>query len=193
MQTKCLGITRVEGAWEEHQVCDLVVDDPFPSLPFMGSSIVPLPLCTLGFVWQYSHDQGSKGPPSFVRYFHTCKSNPSYEERDIPIHVWVQVVIKNSVKLSHTSLPLSYEEYSQNWYQLPQTLHSSDVQHSLLQAREIHGMTPSQKSFSCKIWLMQYEAFSSNSVKDGRIITSSSDSDVCSFSQSWTMTWSVHD
>ncbi len=81
MQTKCLGITRVEGAWEEHQVYDLVVDDPLPPTPLMGSSIVPLPLCTLGFVWQYPHDQGSKGPPSFVRYFHTCKSNPSYDER----------------------------------------------------------------------------------------------------------------
>jgi hypothetical protein len=30
----------------------------------------------------------------------------------------------------------------------------------------------------------EYEAFSSNSVKDGRIITSSSDSNVCSFSRS---------
>ncbi len=30
---KCLGITRVEGAWEEHQVYDLVVDDPFKSNP----------------------------------------------------------------------------------------------------------------------------------------------------------------
>ncbi len=30
---KCVGITRVEGAWETHQVYDLVVDDPFKSNP----------------------------------------------------------------------------------------------------------------------------------------------------------------
>lgn len=35
-------------------------------------------------------------------------------KRDSPIHVWVSLVIKNSVKLSHTSGTLGYEEYSQN-------------------------------------------------------------------------------
>lgn len=80
MQTKCLGITRVEGRCMRRTPSLWLSCGWAPPLHgFIHSPTSPMHLgvCLAIVTWSRLKDIH----PSFVRYFHTCKSNPSYEER----------------------------------------------------------------------------------------------------------------